>query len=159
MIRSIFASATALVLFASSLSLFSEQTFSMIKPGAVQEHHIGAIIDAIEKANLQIVKLQMMQLDEAQVKAFYKEHEGKPFFPTLITKMTSGPVVAMVIEGDNAVPRLREIIGNTNPEKAAPGTIRALFGKNMTENAIHASDSADSAKREIAFFFKIPSPQ
>lgn len=138
----------------SSLSILAaEETFSMIKPKAVQEKHIGAILEKIENSNLRIIGMRMVKLDEAQVKAFYKEHEGKPFFPALIEKMSSGPIVALVIEGDNAVLRLREVVGATDPKKAAHGTIRALFATSMTENAIHASDSVESAKREMAFFF------
>ena len=140
--------------FLLSFSLAScEQTFSMIKPTAVKEHHIGGIIDCIEKANLSVVALKMHKLSYAQAEAFYAEHKDKPFYPELASMMSSGPVVLMVIEGDNAVLKLREAIGSTDPKKAAPGTIRALFGKSVTENAIHGSDSKASAEREIAFFF------
>lgn len=130
-----------------------EQTFTMIKPTAVKEHHVGQIIQEIEKNGFTIVAIKMVQLTEERAKAFYHEHEGKPFFADLVAKMSSGPVVALALKGDNAIKHLREVVGATNPEKAAPGTIRALYGKNVTENAIHASDSASSAEREIAFFF------
>ncbi len=133
--------------------LAAEETFSMIKPGAVQAHHIGEIIAMIEKQNLTLSNLKMEKLSEPQAEAFYAEHKGKPFYPELVKMMTSGPVVLMVVDGDNAVLRLREIVGSTDPSKAAPGTIRQAFGKSVGENAIHASDSAESAKREITFFF------
>lgn len=134
-------------------SLFGDQTFSMIKPTAVKEHHIGGIIDAIEKANLTIVALKMQTISKEQAEAFYGEHKGKPFYPELVQMMSSGPVVLMVVEGDNAVPALRKVVGSTDPKKADAGTIRATFGKSVGENAIHASDSPESAAREIAFFF------
>lgn len=140
-------------LFVSFSLSAAEQTFSMIKPTAVKEHHIGGIIDCIEKANLSVAALKMHKLSKEQAEAFYAEHKDKPFYPELTTMMSSGPVVLMVIEGDNAVLKLREVIGSTDPKKAAPGTIRALFGKSVTENAIHGSDSQASAEREIAFFF------
>ncbi|MCE5293508.1 MAG: nucleoside-diphosphate kinase [Chlamydiales bacterium] len=133
--------------------LAADQTFSMIKPTAVKEHHIGGIIDLIEKANLSIADVKMQQLTKEQAEAFYAEHKGKPFFGELVSMMSSGPVVLMVVEGDNAQAKLRDIIGSTDPKKASPGTIRASFGKSVTENAIHGSDSPESAKREIAFFF------
>lgn len=142
----------ALFLFASSM--YAEESFSMIKPRAVTEQHIGAIIDQIESSGLKVVALKMVKFETALAKQFYAEHEGKPFFDALIQKMTSGPVVAMVIEGEDAVRRLRTLVGATNPEQAAPNTIRARFGKGVTENAIHASDSVASAKREIALVFQ-----
>lgn len=143
----------ALFSFTTLAQAAQSSTFSMIKPGAVKEQHIGAIVDKIEQAGLKVTALKMTRLTQEQATSFYKEHEGKPFFPTLIEKMTSGPVVAMVLQGDEAVTTLRKVIGATNPEKAEPNTIRALFGKNVTENAIHASDSPESATREIQFFF------
>jgi nucleoside-diphosphate kinase len=139
----------------ASVSLWAaqEQTFSMIKPTAVQEHHIGGIIDMIEKAQLHVSALKMKQLSKEQAEAFYAEHKGKPFYPDLVTMMSSGPIVVMVIEGDNAVKNLRDVVGSTDPKKANAGTIRATFGKSVGENAIHASDSKESAEREIKFFF------
>ena len=136
-----------------TLSAQVTKTFSMIKPTAVQENHVGGIIDKLEQAGLKIKGLRMTRLSQEQAKAFYKEHDGKPFFATLVEKMTAGPVVVMVVEGDDAVASLRKVIGATNPEKADTGTIRKLYGKNVTENAIHGSDSNESAAREIAFFF------
>ncbi len=140
----------------SASLLYSDQTFSMIKPTAVKEHHIGGIINMIEQANLELVALKMQRITKEQAEAFYGEHKGKPFYNDLVAMMSSGPVVLMVVEGDNAVPHLREIVGATDPKKAAPGTIRASYGKSVGENAIHASDSPESAKREIAFFFGQP---
>ncbi len=158
MIRSsIFTFFMAISATTTVLSAETSSTFSMIKPRAVQEQHIGEILARIESSGLKVAALKMTRLSQEQAKTFYKEHEGKPFFNALIEKMTSGPVVAMVIAGSGeeaTVMRLRAIIGATNPEKAEPNTIRALFGKNVTENAIHASDSEESAKREMQFFFK-----
>ena len=128
-------------------------TFSMIKPLAVQEHHIGAIINKIEESGLKVSALRLYRLSVAEAETFYQEHKGKPFYPALVEKMSSGPVVLMVISGPNAVAAVREVIGATDPAKAAEGTVRKLFGKDMTNNAIHASDSDESAKREIGFFF------
>ncbi len=130
-----------------------EQSFAIIKPTAVREGHIGAIIEMIEKANLKINGLKMTKLSVIDAESFYAEHKGKPFFKELITMMTSGPIVAMVVEGQDAIARLRTLVGATDPNKAANDTIRKAFGKNITENAIHASDSAESAIREIPFFF------
>lgn len=143
-----------LLTLAFSSSLWAtEQTFSMIKPTAVQEQHVGAIMDMIEKARLKIVALKMQQLSKEQAEAFYAEHKGKPFYAELVTMMSSGPIVLMVVDGDSAVQQLRQVVGSTDPKKADPGTIRRTFGKNVGENAIHASDSQESAAREIQFFF------
>jgi len=137
----------------ATASLCAEQSFSMIKPAAVKEQHIGQIIAMIEQQNLALTNIMMQTLSQEQAEAFYGEHKGKPFYPELVAMMSSGPCVLMVVDGDNAVLRLREIVGSTDPKKAAPGTIRAAFGKSVGENAIHASDSVESAKREITFFF------
>jgi nucleoside-diphosphate kinase len=141
------------LVFAFCSTLCATETFSMIKPTAVKEQHIGEILAKIEQSGLKIVAIKMMRLDNALASKFYKEHEAKPFFPDILKMMTSGPVVALVIEGDDAVLRLRKLIGATDPKKAESGTIRALFGKSPSENAIHASDSDQSATREIALFF------
>jgi nucleoside-diphosphate kinase len=130
-----------------------EITFSMIKPRAVQECHVGEIIHEIEKAGFTIVGMKMVRLTEEKAKAFYKEHEGKSFFADLVAKMSSGPIIAMALQRENGVQKMRDTVGATNPEKASPGTIRALFGKSVSENAIHASDSLPSATREVEFFF------
>src|SRR5260221_14671685 len=130
-----------------------EMTFSMIKPTAVKEGHIGGIIEVIEKSRLHIAGLKMVKLSKEEAENFYAEHKGKPFYGELVNMMSSGPIVAMVIEGENVVTRLRDIVGATDPKKANRGTIRQLFGKNVGENAIHASDSPASAITEIPFFF------
>ncbi len=130
------------------------QTFALIKPQAVQDGHIGAIIQHIENAQLRPVAIKMIQLDRRKADAFYQEHRRKPFFKQLIAMITSGPSVAMVISGENAQEKLRSIVGATDPEQAERGTIRALYGTSITDNAIHASDSPESAEREIDLFFK-----
>lgn len=131
----------------------TERTLCVVKPNAVKDNNIGAIIKMLEESGLKVVGLKMAQLSQEKVEAFYAEHVGKPFFAGLKDFMTSGSVVAMVLEGENAVARCREAMGATNPEKAAEGTIRKLYANSMTENAVHGSDSADSAAREIAFYF------
>src|SRR5690348_13603836 len=132
---------TCIALFVlATTSMFADTTFSMIKPGAVQDNEIGAILDQIESSNLRVVAMKMTRLSEETAKTFYKEHEGKPFFKDLVQKMTSGPVVVFVVEGKDAQSRLRTLVGATDPAKADPFTIRALFGKSASENAIHASD-------------------
>ena len=130
-----------------------ENTLCVIKPNAVARNKIGAIVEHFEDEGLRIAALRMTRPSVAQVKSFYAEHEGKPFFERLVDFMTSGPVCAMVLEGPRAIERTREIMGATNPEEAKPGTIRALYGDNMTENAVHGSDSPESAAREIGFYF------
>ena len=129
------------------------RTFAMIKPGAVKRQQIGSIIQMIEKAQLKVIALRMEKLSKEKLTVFYKEHEGRPFFANLLEVMSSGPVVALCIEGDNAVLAVRELVGATDPEKAKEGTIRKIFGVSLTENAIHASDSDTSAQRELALFF------
>jgi nucleoside-diphosphate kinase len=131
----------------------SERTLCVIKPNAVARRKIGAIVSRFEDAGMRIAALRLTALRPEQAEAFYAEHAGKAFFPRLVAFMTSGPVVAMAIEADDAVARCREIMGATDPAAAAPGTIRALYGDNMTENAVHGSDSPASAAREIAFYF------
>ncbi|MCR5845241.1 MAG: nucleoside-diphosphate kinase [bacterium] len=130
-----------------------EKTYSMIKPNAVAAGHVGEIITRFERSELSIERIELAALTPEQVKLGYEEHEGKPFYPPLIEFMLSGPVVKMVISGENAVARCREIMGATDPEKAEPGTIRADFGTSVRENAIHGSDSPESAAREISIYF------
>lgn len=130
-----------------------ERTLCVIKPNAVERRKIGAIVARFEDADMRIAALRMTTLRRDEAERFYAEHAGKPFFARLVAFMTSGPVVAMAIEGEGAVARCREIMGATDPAAAAPGTIRALFGANVTENAVHGSDSPASAAREIAFYF------
>ncbi len=131
----------------------SERTLALIKPNAVKAHHIGEIIALYEKGGLKISALKMTLLSKQQAANFYHVHADRPFFQPLIQFMSSGPIVAIVLEGPNAVSRNREIMGATDPNKAAPGTIRAQFGISITENAVHGSDSLESAEQEIAFFF------
>lgn len=128
-------------------------TFTIIKPNAVAAGDTGKILDAILADGFILRALRMTLLDRPAAEAFYAVHRGKPFFDRLVEFMTSGPVVVAVLERDNAVEALRLLVGNTDPEKAAPGTIRARFGENVTRNAIHASDSPDNARTEWAHFF------
>ena len=131
-----------------------ERTLSIIKPDAVAMNVVGEIFSRFEKAGLKIVATRMLHLSEAQAAGFYAEHEGRPFYPSLVAFMTSGPVIVSVLEGDNAVARHRELMGATNPNEAASGTIRADFAKAIDENAVHGSDSTVSAEREVAYFFE-----
>ena len=131
----------------------TERTLCVVKPNAVKDNHIGAIISMLEEEGLKVVGLKMTRLTSDKVEAFYAEHVGKPFFDGLKEFMTSGSVVAMVLEGDDAIARCRKVMGATNPEKADEGTIRKLYAASMTENAVHGSDSPASAAREIAFYF------
>jgi nucleoside-diphosphate kinase len=131
-----------------------ERTLSIVKPDAVARNLIGEIYCRFEKNGLVIVAARMMRLTEQQAKGFYAEHEGKPFFDDLVAYMTSGPVVVQVLEGENAITRNRELMGATNPAEAASGTIRADFAESVEANAVHGSDSAASAEREIAYFFE-----
>jgi nucleoside-diphosphate kinase len=132
----------------------SEQTLSIIKPDAVSAHHIGDIIARFEKNGLRIVAMKMVQLDQKKAENFYIVHKDRPFYSELSKYMSSGPVVAIVLEGQNAVAKNREIMGATDPKKASAGTIRADFAKSITQNAVHGSDSSENAKIEIEFFFQ-----
>jgi len=131
-----------------------ERTLSIIKPDAVAKNHIGDIYSRFEKAGLKIVAARMKHLTQDEAEGFYAEHKERGFFKDLISFMTSGPVVVSVLEGENAVLAHRDIMGATDPKKAAPGTIRADFAASIDENAVHGSDSVDSAKREISYFFR-----
>jgi nucleoside-diphosphate kinase len=130
-----------------------ERTLSIIKPDAVGKNHIGEIYARFEAAGLRIVASRMLRLDDTVAGGFYAEHRERPFFPALIEFMTSGPVMVQVLEGENAVALNRELMGATNPEEAAAGTIRADFASTIDANAVHGSDSAASAEREIGYFF------
>lgn len=130
-----------------------EQTLSIIKPDAVSKNHIGEIYSRFEAAGLKIVASKMLHLSQDKAEGFYAEHKARPFFKDLVSFMTSGPVVVQVLSGENAVLAHREIMGATNPKDAAPGTIRADFATSIDENAVHGSDSTQSAAREIAYFF------
>ena len=148
-----------LLLFLLGIGLFSfaiaeeQETLSIIKPGAVSENVIGEIISRFEKNDLKIVKMKMLHLTEEQAAGFYAVHKEKPFYEDVVKYMTSGPVVVMVLKGEDAIKKNREIMGATNPEKAAPGTIRADFGTSIQDNAVHGSDAPETAKEEIQFFF------
>ena len=131
-----------------------ERTLSIIKPDAVGKNVIGNILACFEKAGLQPVAMKMMHLTREQAESFYEIHRERPFFNDLVAFMTSGPVIVQVLEGENAVLHHRDVMGATNPQEAAPGTIRAEFAESIDENACHGSDSAENAAREIDFFFK-----
>lgn len=130
-----------------------EQTLSIIKPDGVEKNLIGEILSRFEKADLEIVAARMAQLSTAEAEAFYEVHRERPFFRDLVAYMTSGPVMIQVLQGENSIRRNREIMGATNPAEAAPGTIRADFAESIEQNVVHGSDAADTAAREIAFFF------
>jgi len=130
-----------------------EKTFSIIKPNAVLDNNIGNIIARFEKEGLRIAAAKLTQLSKEKAEGFYIEHKARPFFGELVSFMTSGPVLLMVLEGENAVDRNREIMGATNPAEAADNTIRKLYAKSIGENAVHGSDSQASAEREINYFF------
>jgi nucleoside-diphosphate kinase len=130
-----------------------ERTLSIIKPDAVGKNIIGKIYSRFETNGLRIVAAKMLRLSDEVAGGFYAEHRERPFFPALIEFMTSGPVVVQVLEGEGAVARNRELMGATNPQEAAEGTIRADFATSIDANAVHGSDSAASASREIAYFF------
>ena len=132
----------------------NERTLSIIKPDAVKGHHIGEIIARFEKEGLTIAGLRKAQLSRAEAEGFYAEHSARGFFGELVDFMTSGPVVLMVLEGENAILSNRAIMGDTNPAKASEGTLRKLYAASIGENAVHGSDSATSAAREIAYFFR-----
>ena len=131
-----------------------ERTFSIIKPDGVAKNVIGEIYSRFEKAGLRIIAAKMTHLSKEQAQGFYAVHRQRPFFNDLVEFMTSGPVMLQVLEGDNAIVKNREIMGATNPKEAAPGTIRADFATTIDENAVHGSDSPETAKAEVAYFFK-----
>ena len=130
-----------------------ERTLSIIKPDAVGKNVIGEILTRFEKAGLQIVAAKMLKLDDEKAGGFYAEHKERPFFGDLVGFMTSGPVVVQVLEGENAIAKNRELMGATNPKEADAGTIRADFAESIDANAVHGSDSTESAAREIDYFF------
>jgi nucleoside-diphosphate kinase len=130
-----------------------ERTFSIIKPDATERNLTGAINQVIEKDGLRIVAQKRVLMSRREAETFYAVHKERPFFGELVTFMMSGPVVVQVLEGENAVQRYREIMGATNPENAAEGTIRKLFARSLGENSVHGSDSDDNAATEIAQFF------
>ena len=130
-----------------------ERTISIIKPDAVAKNVIGEIYSRFEKAGLQIVAAKMLHLSREKAGEFYDVHKERPFYGELVDFMTSGPVMVQVLEGDDAIAKNREVMGATNPKEAAAGTIRADFAESIDENAVHGSDAAETAAREIDFFF------
>ena len=131
----------------------TNRTFTMIKPDGVENGHIGAILEKISASGFRIVALKMTQMTTADAEAFYAVHNERPFFGELVEFMTRGPIVAAILEKDNAVEDFRTLIGATNPADAAEGTIRKLYATSMGENAVHGSDSPESAQRELGLFF------
>lgn len=131
-----------------------ERTLSIVKPDAVGGNHIGNIIARFEKSGLNIVAAKMLHLSEKQAQEFYAVHKERPFFKDLVSFMITGPVMVMVLEGDQAISKNRDIMGATDPKKAAPGSIRADIATSIDENAVHGSDAPETAKKEISFFFK-----
>ncbi len=131
-----------------------ERTFALLKPDAVQRGTAGEILHRFERRGLKIVGLKMMRVSRPLAESYYAEHKGKPFYEPLMSYITSGPVVAMVLEGDGAVAVVRKMMGKTNSAEAEPGTIRGDYALTIGRNVIHGSDSLESAKREIGFFFK-----
>jgi nucleoside-diphosphate kinase len=130
-----------------------ERTFSIIKPDAVAKNVIGQILARFEAAGLKIVAARMMHLSRAQAEGFYAVHRERPFFKDLVEFMISGPVLVQVLQGENAILKNRELMGATDPKKAAKGTIRADFAQSIDANAVHGSDAAETARTEIAYFF------
>jgi nucleoside-diphosphate kinase len=130
-----------------------ERTLSIIKPDATRRNLTGAVVDRFEKAGLRVIASRRMRLSRAQAEAFYAVHKERPFFASLVAFMTSGPVVVQVLEGENAIARNREVMGATDPAKAAPGTIRKDFAESIEANSVHGSDAPETAAQEIGFFF------
>jgi nucleoside-diphosphate kinase len=131
-----------------------ERTLSIVKPDAVGKNVIGKILDRFESAGLSIIASKMVHLSEEEAGAFYAVHKERPFFGDLVAFMTSGPVLVSVLEGEDAIAKNREVMGATNPKEAAPGTIRADFAESIDANAVHGSDAPETARTEVAFFFK-----
>ncbi|MCB1109409.1 MAG: nucleoside-diphosphate kinase [Chlamydiia bacterium] len=131
-----------------------ERTLSIIKPDAVGKNHIGEILSRFEKGGLQIIAAKMKHLSREEAEGFYAVHKERPFFKDLVDFMISGPVLISVLEGEGAIGKNRDLMGATNPKEAAPGTIRADFADSIDANAVHGSDGPDTAKTEIAYFFK-----
>ena len=130
-----------------------QRTLSIVKPDAVANNAIGGVLAVIEKGGLKIIASKMIHMTRTQAERFYAVHKERPFFGDLTKFMSEGPVVVSVLEGANAIERYRELLGATNPEKAAPGTVRQLYGTNVERNAAHGSDAPETAAVEIAFFF------
>ncbi|HVS75914.1 MAG TPA: nucleoside-diphosphate kinase [Steroidobacteraceae bacterium] len=132
-----------------------ERTLSIVKPDGVSRNLIGEVYHRFEKAGLTIIAARMLRLSEREAEGFYAVHRERPFFKDLVRYMTSGPVVVQVLEGENAIARNREIMGATDPKKAAPGTIRADLALSIEQNVVHGSDAPETAAREIAYFFSV----
>ena len=132
-----------------------ERTLSVIKPDGVERGYIGRIISRFETAGLKPVAMRLIHLSQAEAEGFYAVHRERPFFRSLVKYMTSGPAVVMVLEGENAIARNREVMGATDPKKAAAGTIRREFGTDIEKNTVHGSDGAETAATEIAYFFRV----
>ena len=132
-----------------------EKTLSIIKPDAIKRNLIGNIIKKIEEQDLVPIEMKMLKLSENESSKFYEIHKEKPFFTQLVDYMTSGKIIVMILEGDNAVNKYRDLIGSTDPNKAKEGSIRKLYALNTTQNSVHGSDSLENDKREIEFFFNI----
>ena len=130
-----------------------ERTFSMIKPDATARNLTGAITDVLEKSGLRVIACKRVWMTQKQAEGFYAVHKARPFFGELVSTMTAGPTVIQVLEGENAIVRNREIMGATDPAKAAPGTIRKLFARSIGENSVHGSDAPETARQEIAYWF------
>jgi nucleoside-diphosphate kinase len=131
-----------------------ERTFSILKPDVTARNITGKVLTCFEAGGLRVVAQRRLRMTKAQAEGFYGVHKERPFFNDLVKFMTSGPVVVQVLEGENAVARNREIMGATDPKKAAPGTIRALYGESIERNSVHGSDAPETARQEIEFFFK-----
>jgi len=141
------------LLLIKTIKMSGNRTFTMIKPSAVAAGHTGEITAMIEKAGFRLVAMKLVHLSKQQAGMFYAEHSGKGFYEELTRFMSSGPIIAAILEKDNAVAEFRTLIGATDPSKAEPGTVRNLYGKSITENAVHGSDADATAEREGGFFF------
>ena len=130
-----------------------ERTLSIIKPDAIGKNIVGEVISRLEKGGLRIIAAKMLHLNKEQAQGFYAIHRERPFFNDLVSFMTSGPVLVMILEGEDAIARNRDVMGATNPQEAAPGTIRAEFATTIDENIVHGSDAEETAHTEINFFF------
>jgi nucleoside-diphosphate kinase len=136
-----------------SFAMPLERTLSIIKPDAVEKHKIGVIIERLEKEGFRICAMKRLHLSLDQARGFYAVHRGRPFFDELTKFMSRGPIVVMVLQGENAIQRYRDVIGATDPKKAAEGTLRRSYGTDVGENALHGSDSPETAQDEVSYFF------
>lgn len=136
-----------------TINYYPETTLVLVKPDGVRRGLVGEVVARIERKNLKIVAMQMLRIDEDLARRHYSAHVDKPFFPGLLEFITSGPVVALAVQGDSAVEVVRNLMGATDPKKAAPGTIRGDFGLVVTENLVHGSDAVESAEHELGLFF------